>query len=163
MKNKLTSTLLIAFLIVGLSSANAQQEKFKALFIYKFTENVKWTNSETVTVGILGESSVHDELINFTKSKSSVNVKKINSTSEIGSCNLIYLAPSKEKDLASIAAAVGGKSILVVSDSDGLVGKGSDIGFFLENNRLKFLIDKDGIEKKKMIVNAKLVQLGKAL
>ena len=58
---KLCRVILVLLLFVPLI-ASAQDEKFQAIFLYKFIDNVNWPDAKRdLRIGILGSSDVLDE------------------------------------------------------------------------------------------------------
>jgi hypothetical protein len=155
----LISSVLLVGLLASISS-NAQESKFKALFIYKFAEYIEWPDgSKDVTIGVAGKSDVYDELATFAASKANVTVIKINSPSEVSKCKILFLPDSQNAAAGGYKSAVGSKSILIVSDEKSLVGPGSDIGFFTEGGKLRFQLSESNIKQKKMVPSSKLLAL----
>ena len=61
-------------MITSLSSS-AQESKFKALFIYKFSQYVEWPDgSKEVTIGVVGKTDVHKERFIFLRAR----IKELN-------------------------------------------------------------------------------------
>ena len=86
---KKISLLLFAGLF-WFSTANGQSEKFKALFIYNFTNYIDWPggSGNTFVITVYGDSPIVGELENISKIKkvgvASIEVRKVNTTAEIG-------------------------------------------------------------------------------
>ncbi|UXP30793.1 YfiR family protein [Reichenbachiella agarivorans] len=162
-KTFIISALLLSIACLG-NQAFAQESKFKALFIYKFAEYVQWPTSPTVlTVGIVGTSDVKEKLASFAETKGGLEVISIKSASDAAKCHMLYVPESEEKNLSLYTSFINKKSILLVSDNSSKVGKGADIGFYLEDGKLRFKIDKNNIESKKMIPSSKLLALGQSI
>ncbi|PIB34331.1 hypothetical protein BFP72_02285 [Reichenbachiella sp. 5M10] len=154
----LLSTVCFSF------QSQAQESKFKALFIYKFAEYVQWPSApSTLTVGIVGNTDVQEKLASFAASKGGMTVISIKSASDAAKCHMLYVPSSEEKNLSLYTSFIDKKSILLVSDNSSKVGRGADIGFFLEDGKLRFKIDKQNIEAKKMIPSSKLLALGESI
>lgn len=150
--------------IFGANDAFAQESKFKALFIYKFAEYVEWPSGErNVTVGVVGKSDVFTELSKFAASKGNIEVISISGPSDVDKCEIIFVPLSQDSEVKSYKSAIAGKSILLVSENSNFTGKGSDIGFYLESGKLRFLISEKDILAKKMTPSNKLMALGKAI
>ena len=162
-KLKVTGLLLLfSFLLSHMGQA--QESKFKALFIYKFAEYIEWpTGKQNVTVGMIGKSGVSQELSNFAATKGNMTVLNISGPAEVSKCDIIFLPQSEDGQLDTYNSAINGKSILVVSENSALTGKGSDLGFFLDSGKLRFLIDEKSIRKKNLIPSSKLLALGKPI
>ncbi|MBU2884185.1 YfiR family protein [Gilvimarinus agarilyticus] len=162
-KTFIITALLISTLVINYS-AQAQESKFKALFIYKFSEYVQWsTTPSPMTVGIVGTSDVKDKLESFAASKGNMQVISINSASDAAKCQMLYVPESEEKNLSLYTSFINKKSILLISDNSSKVGRGADIGFFLEAGKLRFKIDKNNIESKNMVPSSKLLALGQSI
>lgn len=164
MKRNLTiASFMLLFTTISIN-LNAQEAKFKALFIYKFAEYVEWKDAgKTTTIGVVGESDVFNELSSFAAAKDNISVIKISGTNDATKCNIIFLPESASAKGKDFANAIGDKSILLVSDKKELTGKGSDIGFFTEGGKLRFLISEQDIRRKNMTPSGKLLALGKSI
>lgn len=159
--------LVILLLFISSITMNAQNEKFKALFLYNFIKNIEWPASYKqgdVTIGVFGNSSIVKELETITSSQKSGNqnmkVKVINNLDEISNYHLIYVSPSKGSSVASLIAKLNGGSSLVVSDTKNGVQQGAAINFVVDGDKLKFEICKTHIEQKGLKVSASLLNLG---
>lgn len=68
-------TTVVFYLLMLLTStvSSAQDEKFQAIFLYKFIENINWPDAKrNLVVGILGETSVQDELEKILQTRNTV-------------------------------------------------------------------------------------------
>lgn len=161
---KIALGLTLSLIVLTSVQSQAQESKFKALFIYKFAEYIEWPSGKTnVTVGMAGKSDVSKELSNFAASKGNMTVLDIAGPSDASKCDIIFLPTSASGQIGAYNSAIGGKSVLVVSEDSDLTGKGSDIGFYLESGKLRFLISEKSIRDKKMTPSSKLLALGKSI
>jgi hypothetical protein len=163
MKVKVKTITLSLLFVLGLFTAKAQSQenKIQAIFVLKFVENVSWPKEKKgLVIGVVGSSEVLTEIENRLKLKNpdEIIVKKI-SASESGSCDVVFLPSVKDNQLGSINDSVGGKSVLVITESD-LVKKGAGISFHKENGKLQFLINKSEVEAKGMKIGSALLSLG---
>ncbi|SMD32363.1 protein of unknown function [Reichenbachiella faecimaris] len=162
--NKIVFGLALILGILSSFQSQAQESKFKALFIYKFAEYIEWpSGKKNVTVGVAGKSDVSKELSNFAASKGNMTVLDIAGPGDVNKCDIVFLPKSIDNQVSAYNSAIGGKSVLVVSENSDLTGKGSDIGFYLESGKLRFLISEKSIRDKKMIPSSKLLALGKTI
>ncbi len=153
----------LVFLLV-IPKSNAQESKFYALFITKFSENVIWPeNLEKVRIGVIGDSKVFDHLVLFSKAKSNLEVVRVTDNNEAGKCQMLFLPKSDDGKIEDILTVIGGKSILLISENDKLTGKGSDIGFFLNDGKLRFLLSEESIKGKNLVVSNNLKALGRTI
>ena len=140
-----------------------QNEKFKALFIYNFTNYIEWPGATngTFTITVIGDSPIIGELQAISKIKkvgnATIEVKKVNSIGEVASSNIIFVPSSHKKALAEIAQSMAGKATLIISD--GAQGK-FGINFVEVDSKQSFQISKSNIEEHKLKVNSALIALG---
>ncbi len=158
--------LLIVSLFALLSTqfVNAQEAKFKALFLMKFCEYIEWPNGNSnLVIGVMGGNDVNGELQAFAAQKSNVQVVDVKTSEDAAKCNIVFVAGNMSKNVSSVAQTIGKNSTLLVADDDKKVKEGADIGFYLEDNKLRFVIKKANIESKNMLPSSKLLALGKAI
>lgn len=158
--------LVLAF-FVKINTTNAQNEKFKALFLYNFTKYIDWPASYKngdFVIAVIGNSSIVNEL-NVIASKKKVGtqhiiVKKLSNPSQISKCHIVYIPPYKSSSLRSTLAVLKGKSTLVVTDGSNLVQQGAGINFIDAGGKQAFEIKKKNIESKGLKVSGSLLSLG---
>ncbi|HEX3010032.1 MAG TPA: YfiR family protein [Bacteroidales bacterium] len=148
-------------------SAEAQNEKFKALFLYNFIKNIEWPQAYTqgdLNIAVLGNGSIVKELETITGTQKagnqSMKVTAYSSVDEIKSCHLVYVCPNKTGLLPQLKTRLNGSSTLIVSDSKGGIQQGACINFILDGDKLKFEISKQHIDQKSLKVSASLLNLG---
>jgi hypothetical protein len=158
---------LLSLIVFEMHVCHAQSEKFKALFMYNFTKYIEWPASVRqgdFVIGILGTSPMAKELeIIAGKQKvgsQNIIVKTYNSIDEIENCHILYVPSGKSASLAQIIEKLSGKSVLVVTDKEGLATQGACINYIKDGDRIKYELNKKNIEKRGMVVNSSLVTLG---
>jgi hypothetical protein len=136
-----------------------QEEKFKAMFITKFIEYIEWPASSQNTVGVYASSTVQSELQALAPSKG-FQVVQVKKAEDLVSIKVLFVPNVNESKAKELLEAVGDSPILVVSDQKDAAGKTADIGFYVSDGKLRFVISKSRIEKKKMLPSSKLLALG---
>jgi hypothetical protein len=166
MKKRVFSVAML-LLFLGSFSLKAQNEKFKALFLYNFIKNIEWPQAYTqgdMVIGVLGNSSIAKELETITNTQKagnqSMKVKVFSSVDEIKNCHLVYVVPGKSSLVPQLFAKLNGSSTLIVSDGKGCIQQGAGINFVTDGDKLKFEISKQHIEQKGLKVSASLLNLG---
>src|SRR6056297_937444 len=146
---KLISYFLLLLLVLSITDLKAQNEKFKALFMYNFTKYIEWPgakNTGDFVIGILGNSPIKKELeVIATKKKvggQPINMKVYNSVNEIGNCHILFIPPGKSSSLNAVKKQVSGQGVLVITDKPGLARKGAGINYVLAGGRQDFEINK---------------------
>jgi hypothetical protein len=158
---------MLLFLFLGNLTVHAQNEKFKALFLYNFIKNIEWpqtSNKEALVIGVLGNSPISKELEAITASQrisgQPMKVKVCSGIEEMSDCHLVYVSPNKAGVISQLNAKTGGNHILIISDSKGGIQQGSGINFIMDGDKLKFEICKHNIEQKGLKVSTNLLNLG---
>jgi len=161
---------VLCFIVFEMHSVYAQSEKFKALFMYNFTKYIEWPATDRqgdFIIAILGASPMAKELeIIAGKQKvgsQNILVKTFNSVDEIDNCHILYIPASKSSELAQVIGKLSGKSVLVVTDKEGLATQGACINYIKDGDRIKYELNKKNIEKRGMVVSSSLVTLGIAV
>ena len=139
-----------------------QNEKFKALFIYNFTNYIEWPSAgSTFTITVIGDSPIVAELQAISKIKkvgnASIEVKKVGSVSEVVSANIIFIPANHKKLLSEVIQSMAGKPTLIITD--GAQGK-FGINFVENDSKQSFQISKSNIEEHRLKVNSSLIALG---
>lgn len=163
-------TFITMMLFLCSLSLNAQNEKFKALFLYNFIKNIEWPPAYTqgdLIIGVLGSSPITKELETISSTQKAGNqtmkVKIYSSLEEIKNCHVIYVSPNKAGLIPQLLAKLSASNTLVVSDNKGGIQQGAGINFILDGDKLKFEISKQRIEQKGLKVSTSLLNLGTAV
>ena len=140
--------------------------KMKAIFIMNFTKLIEWPKSYregNFVVGVVGESPLYLELSKMAKTKRIANqtlqIKKFTTANDVSDCHILYVSKSKSQDISSVLKKVKTHSTLIITEKEGLADKGSGINFIVKNNRQKFELNKNNVEKYKLKVSSNLEAL----
>ena len=158
-----SKTILCCLGLLCFVSMYGQNEKFKALFIYNFTNYIEWPggSGQSFVISVIGDSPIIGELQAISKIKkvgsASIEVVKANSVSEIGNAQIVFIPTAKKKTLAEVTKALSGKPVLIISDNaQGDFG----INFVEVNQKQSFQISKLNMEMRRLKVNSSLIALG---
>ena len=161
MKNKIISTLiLIGALSWFAGSVNAQQAKYYALFVTKFSDYIQWPNAKTpIVIGVYGNQEIISELEGFTSKKQNIQIATINSIRDVNKCQIVFLGDSKKGEFESIRASIDKKEILLVTENETFAEHGAAISFYLDGTKLRFRLNKQTIETQNLKVSGSLLSL----
>ena len=163
---KITLLLLLFF---TLKIVTAQEEKFKALFLYNFTKNIEWPNvgQTEFEIGIIGNSNVYDEMLTIAQKGKVGNlplvIKKYNSIDQIQNSKIIFISNNKNAVIANAVAKFASKPVVIVTENSGSTYDGVSIRFVMIDDKLKFEISRKNTQKNGMKVNSSLFGLGKEI
>jgi len=164
--------LLVLISIFFFSSLSAQIDEYeiKSIVIHKILNFVKWPESSKepqFVFGVIGKSAVTKKMAELaTKVRyenRNIVVVSISSMDEIKRCNALFVAPSEASKLDKIVEAASGKAVLLISDYSGFGAKGIHINLFLEENRVKFEINKKTLDLTQLKLSAKLYKLARII
>ncbi|MGZ3918919.1 MAG: YfiR family protein [Bacteroidia bacterium] len=170
--NHLKKLIVLALVLRGLlgGNASAQETNYKAytLFIYNFMKYIEWPEAQSkgdFIIGVLGDSPINKELQTLVASKKlkgrNIILKKCNTPEEAAGCHLIYVSDSKSSAVKTLKEQTKDKPILIVGEREGLAKKGASLSFVtLEDDELKFDINKKEIEQHQLKIASSLVNLG---
>lgn len=168
MRRPLTILCIIVLSLPGLVSFQNfdTNAKIKAMFIYNFTKYIEWPSAYkngSFIIGILGESTMYDELKNMTETKKAVNqpfeLKRFTTASQIEQCHMLVLPKEEAAKLGDVLSKVDSYSTLVIAENDGMAQRGAGINFVIRNNRQKFELNKTKMERHELKVSSSLLSL----
>ncbi len=124
---------------------------------------MKWS-SPVVTIGVIGNSPVLLEIQSIAKrNPQKLKVIKIAGYESVKSCNIIFLPETQSRNFEIIQVEIGSAPIVLVAESESLVAKGAEVGFYLENDKLKFAINKASLDESKVQVSSALLAVAKVV
>ncbi len=149
------------------SMASAQDDKFKALFVYNFTKKMEWPKNRQIgdfIIGVVGNSPIINELKAFTHNKTvgaqAIVIEEILTSGEYAKYNIIYVPAKASSQVETIKEQVKGKGVLVVTDKQGLAHTMSDINFVKIDGQQKFEINANHLKEQGLIATRDLLSLG---
>lgn len=149
------------------ASAVVAQERptheIHAAMLFNFIKYVQWPNEGDpgeFVVGVLGDDNVFNTLNQWYNGKPKGSkkyvIKKLSSIDESSSCQVIYLGKSKNREFDNIKSNIDGKSILTITDGNGLGQKGSCINFKVIDGKLKFELNQATLTGANLKVSSQL-------
>jgi hypothetical protein len=88
-----------------------------------------------------------------------VVVRRLVGVSELGSCQILFVSPSEQSRLPTILNALVGKSVLTVGEGAQFARRGGMISFTIENNRVRFAVNRTAAETADLRVSSQLLRL----
>ncbi|MFZ6009354.1 MAG: YfiR family protein [Bacteroidota bacterium] len=161
---KTTAFLMALALFTGTSIAQERPtHEIHAAMVYNFMKYVEWPNQGDpgdFVVGVIGEDNVFNTLKGWydgkPKGTKKYVIRKLGSAAEAADCQVVYVGKSKNKEFESIKTSVTGKSILTITDGNGLGHKGSCINFKVIDGKLKFELNQGVVTGANLKVSSQL-------
>lgn len=158
--------LIVMISLLGLASVFAQDRpthEIHAAMLYNFIKYVQWPDEGSggdFVVGVIGEDNVYNTLKSWydgkPKGSKKYVIKKLASASDASSCHVVYIGKAKSRDLDDVVSSTAGKSVLTITDGNGLAEKGSCINFKVVNGRLKFELNQGTVASSNLKVSGQL-------
>ena len=129
---------------------------------------VEWPEAQSkgdFIVGVFGDSPIQKELQALASGKKlkgrNIVIKTITKPEDATGCQLLYVAPSKSSAIKQLKEQMKDKPILIVGEREGLAKKGASLSFVtMDDDELKFDINKKEIEQHQLKISSSLLSLG---
>ena len=166
--------LLGACFVTGAARAQdapSKEYEIKAAFLFNFVQFVKWppdaftSPDAPLCIGVFGDDPFDGALDDTIRGESvdghKLVVMHLHSLSDLGGCQMIFVARSEEGDLGQILAAINSRPILTVSEIDRFAQNGGDIDFYLSNGKVRFEINPGAARRCGLKISSQLLALGR--
>lgn len=137
-----------------------------AAMVFNFIKYVQWPDESEAgdfVVGVLGDDKVFETLQKWYDGKPKGNkkyvIKKLNGASESSVCQVVYVGKSRSKDFDTIKESTTGRSVLTVTDGNGLGQKGSCINFKVVDGKLKFELNQGTVASSNLKIASQLTSM----
>lgn len=146
------------------------EDKIKAAFVLNFLKFVEWPDSvfespeDPYLIFVVGNDSNEAALNGLngkTVSGRRLVVRKVSNLSSLERCHVLFVGESEKKKIDQVLGTVEKRFVLTIADIEGFARRGGTIGFFREENRVRFEINEESAQKAGLKLNAKLLYLGK--
>src|SRR6188768_495804 len=162
MKTLFFSILSVFMIENGIAQERAPHE-IHAAMLYNFIKYIQWPNEGEggeFVVGVIGDENVFNTLKAWydgkPKGTKKYVIKKLGSADEANSCQVVYVGRARNKDFEAIKNTVAGKSILTITDGNGIGEKGSSINFKVVDGKLKFELNQATVSSSNLKVSTQL-------
>jgi hypothetical protein len=177
MSRKFILTCLIVFCLIFCNIADifAEQQKpgeyqVKAAFIYQFINFIEWppeskfNDSPSINLCIIGDDpfgrAIEDMRSKTIKGKRPA-IKRFNSFKEARNCHIIFIPASEKDNAGQILKSFRKTTVLTVGDAQEFAAKGAIISFFIERNKVRFIVNTEAARRSGLKISAKLLKLAK--
>lgn len=159
-------SLLHAAALFGIS-----EESIKTAYLERFTMFIEWPKPiETYNVCIYNDASFAYSLQKSYATRLFNNrpLKVISLSSgdapeEMMKCHLLYFRGSKPPQNEALLNALRKNNVLIISDDEHDAKRGAMIGFYLEKNSFRFVINQRALENADLRVSYKLLNFATVL
>ncbi len=170
----IASTALIGALGAFPAPAGADESgeyTIKAAFLYNFAKFVTWPESafnndrSPIVIGILGNNPF-DRLLEKTVEGKQIDgrdfvIKRFKRFEEVERCQILFVGISDTDRIARLFDALDLHGVLTVGDADRFARTGGMIGFFMEDDKVRFEINVDAAEMSGLEISSQMLSLAR--
>lgn len=171
MRSALAVVLLAATLAWAQADSRAPETGIKAAYLYKFGSFVEWP-AETFTgpdgtfvIGVIGADAVAAELERITAGRTiqerAVTVRRLRRGEPLGRLQMLFIGETESARLPEIAAATRGRPVLLVTESESSISRGSMINFVEIENKVRFDVAPAPAERDHLKISARLLAVAR--
>ncbi len=148
--------------------AQDQKDNYRvyAGLLYHFTKYVEWpTNKQAgdFVIGVYGDREMLEATQMLMKNRSvsnqKITVKRITNDEDFAKCHIIFVERSFSHKFRNIYSHVKTGNVLLITEGYDLAKKGAGINFVIQDDRLKFEMNKTAIEGAGLKVSNELLKL----
>jgi hypothetical protein len=152
-----------------------REPEIKAAYLYNFGRYVEWpaapspvgdSGSPDFVIGVVGESPVVAPLRTIAATKKlggrAIVIRQFLAEKDFRPCQMLFVPAGQNAELvATILKKVRETATLVVGDEEGFALKQGQIGFYSDQNNMKFEINASSADKAGLKISSKLLSLGR--
>jgi hypothetical protein len=152
-----------------------REPEIKAAYLYNFGRYVEWPVSATsvgasgspdFVIGVVGDSPVVAPLRTIAASKKvggrAILVRQFKAATDFQACQVLFVPAGQDPELvAAILKRARATPTLVVGEEEGFALKHGQIGFYTDQNNMKFEINVGSADKVGLKISSKLLSLGR--
>jgi len=146
----------------------AAPSALKATFTLNFVKFTSWPAmppGAAILVCVSSEDSMSEAIAQAFNGQlidgHPVRTTRIRADADIRDCQLLFISERESRQFAATLNEASRLPILTVSDSDRSTSRGAIVGFFTENDRLRFAINIDALDRSRLKISSRLLTLAK--
>ncbi|MGD0920157.1 MAG: YfiR family protein [Terriglobia bacterium] len=158
--------------------ARAQAEgvgeyQVKAAFLYNFAKFVEWSPEAVpkadapFILGVVGEDPFGPVLEETLKGKTANGhpfaIRRFRREEDARGCQILFTSSSDQRYIRSLLAILKGSSVLTVGETEGFCRLGGIVNFTLEEDKVRFEINRDAAERARLKISSKLLSVAKVV
>ncbi|HEX6267178.1 MAG TPA: YfiR family protein [Burkholderiales bacterium] len=164
---------LLAVALLGASGAGqaqverASEVQVKAAYLYQFGGFVEWPPQAfagpdgAFAIGLIGAEAMAAELEQIVATRQvqgrQVVVRRLRPGEPLGGLQVLFVGGAEDERLPEILSAARGAPLLVVTESEGALARGSMINFVAVDNRVRFDVALPQAERSRLRISSRLL------
>jgi hypothetical protein len=156
------TVLLLGF--SGFGTAQQDERAVRAAFVFNLTKYVSWpTRRDRLVIGVVGAGDVGQVLKQVLDGKVSdgrrITVVIHMPDSDLGNCDLLYVAGLPPTTVRSILNRAAGRAVLTVGDSDQFVRAGGMVGLVRSGDQIEIEVNLPALRSRNLDMSSRLLKL----
>lgn len=163
----LTGTMLVANCMSAQAAPHTEYE-VKAAFIHNIAKFVEWPaadrTSKSQRLCIVGQNpfgSALDVLRGKPIGDKVWEVLPANQQTNLRKCAVLFIAASESGNIRQILDDIKGSHVLTMGDSEGYAEEGVMVNFYLEQDKVRFEINRDAAARADFKISSQLLKLAR--
>lgn len=140
-----------------LSNTGDEHDRHRAMYLYNLVRNIDW-HSQDIVIGVVGESQVTTELESLAKKNTKVTIKTFADFDSIENCDIVFLPNATHPEFYQVQQKIGSSSVMLIVDKKIYVARGAEMGFYIEDDQLRFVVNPDAIKETGIKVSQTILQ-----
>jgi hypothetical protein len=164
--------ILCLFLLLSATAVRAQvsrEYQLKAVFLWRLAQFTEWpqdtfeASTDPIVICVAGDNPFGDALETAVRGEKAhgrpLAVQYFRGVDPIKACHIVYLGPPVARQGKELGAALAGKSILTVMDTEISSRNFSPmIRFLTENNKVKLLVNLKAVVSARLVLDPRLLR-----
>jgi YfiR/HmsC-like len=171
-RTRITAVIGVLALFMAPLQALAQSQSeyaLKSVFLYNFCRFIEWPESafaspnEPFVIGIVGNDPFGPLLTEAVGGEKyhnrPIRIDYFRGPGDIRRCHLLFISSSESARVEQILAAVAGKSVVTVGETEDFLDRGGMIALNAERNRVRLRINAPALHSANLAVSSKLLRV----
>jgi hypothetical protein len=165
--------IIAASLIPGAPARSLEGTEYqiKAAMMLNFIQFIDWPDdpdlpNNFLTIGIIGEDDFKDSLDSIEGrivNGKQLTLRRFNCIHELNQCQILFVPESESYRMKEILTFLKGVPVLTIGESDRFTQMGGIIRFYIEENHVRFEINKAAAIYSKLKISAKLMEIARVV
>jgi hypothetical protein len=85
----------------------------------------------------------------------------VGTSTSLKECRVLFISASERSNLDSILSGIANHPVLTIGDSDGYAEQGVMVNFYLEENKVRFEINREAAARARLGISSQLLKLAR--
>lgn len=158
---------LLLYISLPAHAEPAKYGELEAAYIYNFTKFTSWPQTHgnrknRLELCVYGQDDITEKLRSLNGKKAqdkSIHITHSFTEESLDRCHALYVSPSQRKRYEYILGILADRPVLTIGNDSRFLDAGGIISLIRQEDRLRFEIDLDALQKSRIIISSKLLAL----